>query len=87
MGRTPNYEIVASTPEAITIRDVGPWDTHLTITNGAEAVVAELSRLGILKDGQRLFYYDSDFFGNLDELDELCHKNGKFTGFAPGGRP
>jgi hypothetical protein len=41
----------------LVIRDIGPWDSHPTVTNAAEEVVADLAkRLG----GRRLFYYDSE---------------------------
>jgi len=77
-GRT-NIEIVARADHAITIRDRGPWTEFMTITNDAEGVVAELWKLGLLKSHQHLFYYDS-----ADQLDELLHQDGKFTGFKPG---
>lgn len=74
--RRANYDIAKQMPEAITLRDLGPWDKFLTITNAAEDVVEELVRQGILNEGQRLLYYDSE-----GELTELIHKNGKFSGF------
>lgn len=75
MNRKPKYEIVEETDEYILIRDVGPWDEYLTVTNGAEYVVEELApRL----KGRRLEYYDSG-----DERDQLLVKDGKFDGFAP----
>ena len=77
--RGASYEVVESTPTALTIRDVGKWDQHPTVTNDAEAVVGSLLRLGRLKPGMRLFYYDSD-----GRLDELVHDGAAFTGFAPG---
>lgn len=77
-GRS-NIEVVARCDTSITIRDVGPWSQYMTITNNAEAVVSDLWRLGLLKTGVRLFYYDS-----AGELDELLHDDGVFVGFAPG---
>ena len=74
--RWANYEIVERTPQAVTLRDLGPWDKYLTITNAAEEVVENLSRLGIVTEGQRLLYYDSE-----NDLTELLHKDGKFVGF------
>lgn len=74
-----NIEIVARADHAVTIRDVGPWSKFMTVTNDPEGVVAELWKLGLLKDHQRLFYYDS-----ADQLDELLHQGGGFTGFKPG---
>lgn len=76
MRRSAQYVIVEDTDTALVIRDVGPWDMYLTVTNAAEEVVEELApRL----KGRRLFYYDSD--GNKDEL---VVRDGIFVGFAPG---
>ena len=71
----PNYEIVEDTKTCLVIRDLGPWDRHRTITNGAEEVVAELAfRLR----GRRLEYYDSE-----GRRDQLLVREGVFAGFAP----
>lgn len=70
----PRYEIVEETDVCVVIRDMGPWDRHHTVTNGAEDVVAELaSRVG----GRRLEYYDSE-----GRRDQLLIRDGKFAGFA-----
>ena len=74
MKTPPNYTIVESTDEYVLIRDIGPWDTFPTVTNGAEQVVAELAQM--LK-GRRLEYYDSE-----GERDQLLVKDGKFAGFG-----
>lgn len=72
-----NYRMVGNTPELIILQDVGPWDKYITITNAAEAVVAEIEKTyGI--GSRRVFYYDSD-----NELTELVVKDGRFAGFAP----
>jgi hypothetical protein len=76
--RGANFEIVEQTPQAITLRDLGPWDKYLTTTNAAEQIVEDLSRKGLLKEGQKLLYYDSE-----NELTELVHKDGTFVRFAP----
>ncbi len=75
-----NYDIVheESTPELLVIRDLGPWDHYMTVTNAAESVVNTLWLLGHLAAGRRLYYYDS-----LGSLDELVHKDGVFKGFLP----
>jgi hypothetical protein len=75
-----NYELVheESTPELLVIRDVGPWDQYMTVTNAAETVVYTLWALGHLPAGRRLYYYDS-----LGSLDELLHQEGVFKGFRP----
>ena len=62
-------------PDRLVIRDIG-HETHRSVTNDAENVVATLAgKLG----NRRLFYYDS-----MGEMDELLVKNGQFAGFAPG---
>ena len=71
----PNYEIIKDCTQHVLIRDVGPWDRHLTVTNGAEAVVAELA--GML-GSRRLFYIDSE-----GDIAELVHHYGKFSHFEP----
>lgn len=73
--RKANYELVEQTTEYILIRDIGPWDQYLTITNAAEEVIAEL--LPMLK-GRRLKYIDSH-----GERAVLRIENGKFAGFDP----
>ena len=73
MNRQANYDIVVDDDEQLTLKDIGPWDKYLTITNAAESVVEELlPRLG----GRRLFYIDTE-----DDLTELVIKNGKFSDF------
>ena len=67
------YEICEETPELIVIEDVGR--NCMSVTNDAEAVVAELAdKLG----NRRLEYYDSD-----GHRDQLLVVDGKFAGFAP----
>lgn len=74
------YEIVQrpSPGKALIIRDLGPWDRHPTVTNDAEAVVAELASMFDLGRWAPLWYYDSE-----GELAELLIENGQFSGFAP----
>lgn len=79
MDRKPKYDIVEETDEYVLIRDVGPWDEHLSVTFGAEYVVEELAtRLA----GRRLEYYDVG-----GERDQLLVKDGKFDGFAECPKP
>ena len=72
------WEFVTSTPDTLTIRDIG-GPRCLTVTNDAEDVVAAVhdeEGLG----ARRLLYYDS-----VGDLDELLHDGrGRFLGFAPG---
>lgn len=77
MGRDANFEIVANHPgKPLVIRDVGPWDSHLSVTNDAEQVVKRLVGRGLLPEGRRLFYFDSD-----GQEDEILIKDGEFAGF------
>lgn len=77
MDRHAVWAVVKMDESSVTIRDVG-HETHRSVTNDAENVVATLAgQLGT----RRLFYYDS--MGNLDEL---LVKDGRFAGFAPGPR-
>jgi hypothetical protein len=73
-----NYMILERTNERIVIRDIGPWNQYMSVTNNAENVVRELAP----SSTQRIFYYDSE-----GELDELVHEDGVFQRFAPGPRP
>lgn len=69
------FEIIAETPEALRIRDIG--DLHsMTVTNDAEAVVDSLMGSGRLRSGMRLEYYDSD-----GQLDEIVFNEAGFVGF------
>lgn len=73
MGNRAHYRIVGETDYALIIEDLGPWDYHMTVTNDAAGVVAELATE---LAGRRLFYFDS-----VGALDEITHQRGKFTGF------
>jgi hypothetical protein len=75
MNGQAQFEIVRSTDVELVIRDVGPWDKYLTITNDAEGVVARVAQV---LAGRRLFYIDS-----YGDRDELLVRDGKFAGFAP----
>jgi hypothetical protein len=68
-----NYKILRDCPSFLLIQDVGPWDSHKSITNDAESVVAELAPgLG----DRKLFYVDSE-----GDTDRLLVVDGKFAGF------
>ena len=77
-----NYEILVVNDDIVIIKDVGPWDQFMTITNDAEGVVEDLAQKGFLSRPRRLMYYDSE-----NQCDEIVHKDGKFVGFKPGGSP
>lgn len=72
--RIANYQVVREASQFVLLKDVGPWDRFLSITNAAELVVAEMApRL----NGRRLVYYDTD-----GELTELLYAGNEFRGFA-----
>lgn len=73
------FTLVKNEADRVVIRDEGPWEQYPTVTNDAEHVVELLVRNGVLTEGKRLFYYDSE-----GELDELRVRDGKFAGFGPG---
>ncbi|MDD5301478.1 MAG: hypothetical protein PHS14_00100 [Elusimicrobia bacterium] len=73
-----HFEVVKNEKDSMTIRDLGPWHQHLTITNDAEHVVTVMAPS---LNGRRLFYEDS-----MGDVDELLVKNGQFDGFAAGPR-
>jgi hypothetical protein len=79
MFRRANWQIVTeeSTVECLVIRDLGPWDEFLSVTNAAEQVVEELRSLGELPDGRVLEYYDSD-----GHRDRILVERGLFAGIA-----
>ncbi len=74
-----NIEIVSTTgfDQELVIRDVGPWDQFMTVTNDAEGVVRSLWDSALLVPGRRLFYIDSE--GDLDEL--IWTGSGRFWDF------
>lgn len=74
-NRKVNYIIIEDEEDYICIKDIGPWDIYLTVTNGADIVVEELAEQ---LDGRRLEYIDSDNY-----RDELLVRDGKFAGFVP----
>ena len=73
-----HFEICEVERDHVTIRDIGPWDRHPTVTNDADFAVETLAAHGYLKDGRKLRYYDSE-----GRLDEIIVENGKFAGFKP----
>lgn len=76
--RPANYRVDVEDEMTVTIRDIGPWDEHMTVTNDVERVVRDLHELDL--QCRRLYYYDSE-----GELDEILHDgNGRFLGFAAG---
>ena len=76
MSKQVNYEIIKDRIDVpLIIKDIGPWDEYLTLTNGAEIVIKELIDNGILQ-GRRLLYIDTE-----NCLDELLIKDNEFNGF------
>jgi len=77
MGRPASFEIVKNAPrEPLYLRDLGPWEECLTVTNDAERVVNQLVGQGYLPPGRRLIVCDSE-----GEWDEFLVKDGAFAGF------
>ena len=68
-----NYAIIELGIDYVLIRDIGPHDKYMTVTNAAETVVAELNSL---LNGRRLEYIDSE--GNRNEI---LVRDDKFAGF------
>jgi hypothetical protein len=80
MTARANWRYIIDNERCLVIEDVGPWDQRRpTITNDAEAVVAEIAPQ--LK-GRRLLYLDSSGM-----CAELLVKDGKFVAFAPAPNP
>lgn len=73
-----NYEIVSQSKDFVVLRDIGPWDHYMTITNNADDIVADLFKTGMLTVNKRLLYYDSE-----NNLDEILLTNKQFAGFKP----
>lgn len=71
------YEVEGQEAGSITIRDVGHSRGRMTVTNDAAAVVADLVGKGLLPEGRRLLYFDSQ-----GELGEMLILDGRFAGFA-----
>ncbi len=78
-----NYAIVEDEAgKPLVIKDLGPCDRYLSVTNDAEAVVLELGNAGMIAGDRRLFYIDSNGI-----KDEIIQHGGRFLGFAPGPTP
>lgn len=75
MSGTANYAVIQATETRLVLKDIGPWDRYMTVTNAAEAVIAEIDRDYGIGD-RRVFYFDSD-----NELTELVVRGGRFAGF------
>lgn len=82
----PVWEVITtqtSLPFVLVIRDTGDPRKNMSVTNGIETVVRELTDDGFLRPGTRFLYYDSS-----GDLDEVLHDGvGRFLGWRPGERP
>lgn len=77
MKPAANFVVISNKPgKYLIIKDIGPWDKYMTVTNAAEEVVEFLHSTNLLSNNQRLLYYDSE-----GDLDELLVSDGKFAGF------
>lgn len=77
MSKGANYavDLDETNDKRLVLRDLGPHDLFLTITNDAENVIRK--EFGNLK-GRELYYYDSE--GELTRL--LVGTDGTFLGFS-----
>lgn len=75
--KTPNYSIENINDERILIRDLGPWNEYPTITNNAEAVVAEL----VVAHGEDLGERELHYIDSEGDIDRLLVEKGSFAGF------
>ena len=76
MNREPEFSIEQQTESYILIRDLAEQYQCISVTNGAEEVIAALNQK--LK-GRKLFYIDTEGC-----VDELCYIDKEFTGFKFG---
>lgn len=76
-----NFTVMDAENDRITIRDVGPWSLHRTVTIDAENVVERLVLSRRLAPGMRLFYWNSH--GGFGEI-RVSWPDGRFAGFGPG---
>ncbi len=72
------YTILEDTPDRILIQDCG---IGMSITNDAEAVVADLIKRGLVTTGKIILYQDTE-----NNVDRLVHDGTKFIAFGPGAR-
>lgn len=74
------YHVVEEdfTGDRVVLRDVGPWDRRPTVTNDADAVVADLLATSRVNRSGRIYYFDS-----CGEPNELRHDGTRFIGFGP----
>lgn len=79
MAARAKFIVESEGNNSLVIADVGDHSRVPTITNDAEAVVADLHASGLLGE-KHLYYHDSE--GTLDQL--LHDGQGHFVGFAPG---
>ena len=79
VGKRSNYKILHKDERVLLLKDVGPWDTYLTITNDAERVVSEILAMEDLGN-RRLEYIDSE-----GDRIRILIKDGKFDRFAEAG--
>ena len=79
MSDRANYNVILQVKSFVLIKDIGPHDQYLTITNAVEKVVKELVSNGKIQSSQRLFYLDSE--GEMGEIE--FHIIDGFQRFSP----
>lgn len=78
MNNHPEYSVRMRTSDFLLIEDRATEFECMSVTNGAEEVVRNLTENGFLA-GRRLYYIDT-----TGRVDELLHENGEFKGFVAG---
>lgn len=78
----PAWEVVAESPAALLIRDIGYGEGRPSITDGAAFVVLKLRERGQLQRGRRLFYADA-----LGGFNEIIYEGTTFYRIAAVDRP
>ena len=79
MADRSKYSVILQVKDFVLIKDIGPHDQYLTITNDVEKVVRDLVSNGKIQSGQRLFYLDSE--GEMAEIE--FHIIDGFQRFSP----
>ena len=75
--REARFKVIGHNDRVLAIKDIGPWDEYLTVTNDIENVVRRLYASGDLVHGQSLNVVDSE-----GDCDTVIHEHGEFVSFA-----
>lgn len=78
MSQPACYRVLVELPEVVVIKDIGPWEVCLTVTNDAENVCTHLWNMHGTGPRTRFYYLDS-----MGEWGEMIHDRGEFALFRP----